>query len=99
MKTKGHLTWRLDVLSEPKGTKGRYLCLKRSPPCISSAFSRLSMAILQVRLAFRHEVWLLEEEGSHMRFWCHHQVAWPNQSTLPGMTQSSTSSLSTSSSW
>lgn len=32
----------------------------RSPPWRSSAFSRLSIALLQVRLAFLHEVWLLE---------------------------------------
>lgn len=37
------------------------------------------MAILQVRLAFRHEVWLLEKEGSHMRSWWLHQAAQPKQ--------------------
>ena len=52
----------------PERQKERYLCLKRSPPWRSSAFSRLSIAILQVRLAFLHEVWLLESEGSRVSF-------------------------------
>lgn len=65
--------------NKSQGDIRRYLCLKESPPCRSSAFSRLSMAILQVRLAFRHEVWLLEEEGSHMRSWWLHQADQPKQ--------------------
>lgn len=52
----------------PERQKDRYLCLKRSPPWRSCAFSRLSIAILQVRLAFLHEVWLLKSEGSYMSF-------------------------------
>lgn len=60
----------------PERRKDRYLCLKRSPPWRSSAFSRLSIAILQVRFAFLHEVWLLELEGSCVSFcWCHQAVS------------------------
>lgn len=60
----------------PERQKDRYLCLKRSPPWRSSAFSRLSIAILQVRFAFLHEVWLLELEGSCVSFcWCHQAVS------------------------
>lgn len=47
------------------------------------------MASLHVRLAFRHEVWLLEEEGSQVRSWWLHQAALSNQVILPGASRSS----------
>lgn len=80
--------------------KDRYLCLKRSPPWRSSAFSRLSMAILQVRLAFLHEVWLLESEGSHVSFCQSGQVTVSERrGVLPRPGPQSPLHLHTSSSW